>query len=578
MAQSTLFAQVMHSGRKQFSGLFFLSFLSNILLLASSIYMLQVFDRVLSSGSYDTLIWLSVLALLAILAYGFLEFARRKVLTRTGAWIAAELSPEVIRRSIAARLVSGKSPAGLGDVRDVRSFVGGDAILAFFDAPWSPIFIAIIWMMHPILGMIAVAGAIILFAIGVLNDVVTRQSQARSAMQMRQVHSDADAFIANAEALEGMGMIGAVTKRWRGQHEAAEQEGAGAAEVSAILFNLSRSVRLGLQIAILGAGAALVLQAELSSGGMIAASIILARALSPVERAISAWKSFGSYRLAKSRLVQLFKQTSDPVQRVSLPKPEGKLTVKDLRYFAPETRAPLVKSVSFHLEPGEMCGVLGPSGSGKSSLCRLLVGAWQPSFGEIRLDGAELTEWRSEERGPFIGYLPQQTELFSGTVAENIARMGDVNDAAVLSAAKKAGAHEMILALSEGYETQLGQFRDQLSGGQKQRIGLARALYGDPSFVVLDEPNSNLDGNGEIALQRALSAMKAAGQTVLVVTHVPNLLKHVDKVMVIQDGTLKKFGDRDEVMRGMMPKAPAGFTSIRPKARTDVKKPARVAE
>ena len=557
MAQPTLFAQVMRSGRKQFGGLFFLSFLSNILLLASSIYMLQVFDRVLASGSYDTLIWLSVLAVLAIVAYGFLEFARRKVLTRTGAWIASELSPEVIRRTIAARLSTGRSPAGLGDVRDVRGFVGGDAILAFFDAPWSPVFIAIIWFMHPVLGIIAVAGAVILFAIGVLNDVITRRAQAQSAMQMRQVHNDADAFVANAEALEGMGMIGSVVTRWRTNHENAEQEGAGAAEVSAILFNLSRSIRLGLQIAILGAGAALVLQAELSAGGMIAASIILARALSPVERAISAWKSFGSYRLARSRLARLFKETAAPTERVSLPKPAGKLAVKDVRYFAPETRAPLVKSVSFQLRPGELCGVLGPSGSGKSSLCRLLVGAWRPSFGEVRLDGAELAEWDSEERGRFIGYLPQQTELFSGTVAENIARMGAVDDGAVLTAAKKAGAHEMILALPEGYETQLGQFRDQLSGGQKQRIGLARALYGEPSFVVLDEPNSNLDGNGEIALQRALSAMKAAGQTVLIVTHVPNLLRQVDKIMVIHDGALKSFGDRDEVMREMMPKGRA---------------------
>ncbi|SHK24753.1 ATP-binding cassette, subfamily C/ATP-binding cassette, subfamily C, exporter for protease/lipase [Shimia gijangensis] len=557
MAQPTLFTQVMRSGRKQFGGLFFLSFLSNILLLASSIYMLQVFDRVLASGSYDTLIWLSVLAVLAIVAYGFLEFARRKVLTRTGAWIASELSPEVIRRTIAARLSTGRSPAGLGDVRDVRGFVGGDAILAFFDAPWSPVFIAIIWFMHPLLGMIAVAGAVTLFAIGVLNDVITRRSQAQSAMQMRQVHNDADAFVANAEALEGMGMIGSVVTRWRTNHENAEQEGASAAEVSAILFNLSRSIRLGLQIAILGAGAALVLQAELSAGGMIAASIILARALSPVERAISAWKSFGSYRLARSRLARLFKETATPKERISLAKPAGNLAVKDVRYFAPETRAPLVKSVSFQLRPGELCGMLGPSGSGKSSLCRLLVGAWRPSFGEIRLDGAELAEWDSEERGRFIGYLPQQTELFSGTVAENIARMGAVNDDAVLNAAKKAGAHEMILALPEGYETQLGQFRDQLSGGQKQRIGLARALYGDPSFVVLDEPNSNLDGNGEIALQRALSAMKAVGQTVLIVTHVPNLLRQVDKILVIHDGTLKSFGNRDEVMREMMPKGRA---------------------
>lgn len=554
MAQPTLFAQIMRAGRKQFAGLFVLSFLSNILLLASSVYMLQVFDRVLASGSFDTLIWLSVIAVLAIVTYGFLEFSRRKILTRTGAWIAAELSPEVIRRSIAARLNSGRSPAGLGDVRDVRNFVGGDAIIAFFDAPWSPIFIAIIWLMHPILGVVAVFGAIVLFAIGVLNDAVTRRTQAEAAAKMRQVQNDAEAYVAGAEVLEGMGMIGAATKRWSDRHDTAEQDGAGAAEISSILFNLSRSIRLGLQICILGTGAALVLQAELTAGGMIAASIILARALSPVERAISAWKGFGSYRLAKSRLIRLFMVTSDPVERVSLPRPEGKLTVKDVQYVSPETRSALIKSVSFQLHPGEICGVLGPSGSGKSSLCRLLVGAWNPNFGEIRLDGAELKEWDGEERGQYIGYLPQHTELFSGTVAENIARLGNVDDAEVLKAAQKAGAHEMILSLAEGYETQLGQYRDQLSGGQKQRIGLARALYKDPSLLILDEPNSNLDGNGEIALQQALKAMKEAKQTVLIVTHVPHLLRQVDKVMVIQDGAMKKFGERDEIMREMMTK------------------------
>ena len=554
MARPTLFTQVVNAGGKQFKGLFFLSFLSNILLLATSIYMLQVFDRVLASGSNDTLIWLSVIAVLAIVAYGFLEFSRRKVLNRTGAWVAAELSPEVIRRSVAARLEAGRSPAGLGDVRDIRNFVGGDAILAFFDAPWSPIFIAIIWLMHPILGVIAVAGALVLFAIGVLNDVVTRREQALASAKMRQVHNDADAFVTNAEVLEGMGMVGSVTSRWRNQHAEAEADGAGAAEISSILFNLSRSLRLGLQIAILGAGAALVLRAELTAGGMIAASIILARALSPVERAISAWKGFGSYRLAKARLAKLFEVTSDPAERVSLPKPKGKLAVKELRFFAPTTREALIKSVTFQLEPGEICGVLGPSGSGKSSLCRMLVGAWRPSFGEIRLDGADISEWQSEERGPYVGYLPQEAELFSGTVAENIARMGQVDDEKVLAAAQKAGAHEMILGLPEGYETQLGQFRDQLSGGQKQRIGLARALYGDPSLIVLDEPNSNLDGNGEIALQRALKGMKEAGQTVVVVTHVPSLLRQVDKVAVIQDGTLAKFGDRDDVLREMVAK------------------------
>lgn len=554
MTQPTLFAQTMRAGRKHAIALITLSFLANILLLASSLYMLQVFDRVLASGSFDTLTWLSVIAVLAIVTYGFLEFSRRKVLSRTGSWISAELSPEVIRRSISARLGTGRSPAGLGDVQDIRNFIGGDAILAFLDAPWTPIFIAVIWLMHPVLGLIALTGAVVLFAIGVLNDLVTRKRQAEANVRLRQVQNDAQTFIDNAETLTGMGMVGAILRRWQMSRDEAEHTGDAAAELSSVLFNLSRAIRLGLQIAILGAGAALVLQTELTAGGMIAASIILARALSPVERAISAWKAFGSYRLASRRLETLFRATPESTQRLSLPRPQGKLTVRDLRYFSPDTREPLVKSVTMQLKPGQLCGVLGPSGSGKTSLCRLLVGAWRPSFGEIRLDGAEVAEWDSEERGRFIGYLPQQVELFTGTVAENIARMGPVEDAKVLDAARKAGAHEMILALPEGYETLLGQFRDQLSGGQKQRIGLARALYGDPSLIVLDEPNSNLDGNGEIALQQSLATMKQAGHTVVIVTHVPILLRQVDKVALIKDGTLAKFGDRDEILREMMKK------------------------
>lgn len=555
MAPQTLFRQTMRTGRKQAFSLFVLSFLANILLLSSSVYMLQVFDRVLASGSVDTLIWLSVIAILAIVTYGFLEYSRRIILSRTGAWVSRELSPEIIRRSMAVRLDKGRSPAGLGDIQDIRNFIGGDAILAFLDAPWTPVFIAVIWLMHPVLGVIALFGAISLFAIGVLNDIATRKQQAQAALQSRQVNNDAQAFIEGSEVLVGMGMTEAVLSGWQGRREAAEVQGAKATEFSALLFNISRVLRLGLQIAILGAGAALVLQAELTSGGMIAASIILARALSPVERAISAWKAFGAYRLASQRLENLFSLAPDKIERVSLPKPAGRLTVHDLRYFAPDTREALVKSASFQLEPGQICGVLGPSGSGKSSLCRLLVGAWRPSFGEIRLDGADISEWDSEGRGPFVGYLPQSVELFSGTVAENIARMGTVDDEKVLEAAKRAGAHEMILSLPEGYETVLGQFRDQLSGGQKQRIGLARALYGDPSFIVLDEPNSNLDGNGEIALQKSLAAMKASGQTVVVVTHVPNLLRQADKIAVIKEGTLTNFGDRDDFLRNIVAKS-----------------------
>ena len=552
MARPNLLDKVLSAGRRQFRTLFVLSFLSNLLLLASSIYMLQVFDRVLSSGSIDTLLWLSVITIGAIVTYGLLEHARRRILSRTGTWISSELSGEVLRRAMSARLKTGTTPAGLGDVADLKAFAGGDAILAFLDAPWSPLFIAIIWLMHPVLGMIALGGAIVLFLLGVLNDVFTRKSQAAVAQEMRLTRRAAETYLQSADTLAGLGMAEQATARWHERNNATERDGANVGELGQVFFNLTRTIRLGLQIAILGMGAALVLRAELTAGGMIAASIILARALSPVERSISAWKSFVSYLSARKRLVRLFQSIPDAKDRISLPRPEGRLTVEELRYFAPDTGTPVIKSVSFRLAPGETCGVLGPSVSGKSKLCKVLVGALPPSFGDLRLDGAEIAEWDAAERGKYVGYLPQTSVLFDGTVAENIARMGKPDKSEVIRAAKEAGAHEMILALPQGYETEVGIYGDILSGGQKQRIGLARALYGQPSLIVLDEPNSNLDGMGEIALQNALESMKARKATVVIVSHVPNILRRADKVLVVQDGTMIRFGPRDEVMQQMM--------------------------
>lgn len=552
MPEQSPLKAVLSEARGQWPVLFGLSFLANILLLASSIYMLQVFDRVLSSGSVNTLLWLTVIALAAIATYGVLEQSRRIVLNRTGAWMESELSPHVIRRAIAARLAHGRSEADLGDVTDLRSFAAGDAILAFFDAPWTPVFIAVIWLMHPILGLIALGGAVILFAIALLNDALTRRHTAEAGHKIRTARRDAGQFIGNAETLAGMGMVGAVIARWQARHEAAESRGRGAGDTTVFLFNLSRTLRLGLQVAILGAGAWLVLQTELTPGGMIAASIILARALSPVERAISAWKGYGSYRSAKTRLARLFATTDAPAERIELPRPKGQLSLEGIRFMAPATGEPILKAVDFRLAPGEVCGVLGPSGSGKTTLCKLLVGAWAPSMGTIRLDGADVADWDSEMLGPYIGYLPQTVELFSGTVAENIARLGKVDDARVLAAAQAAGAHEMILTLPSGYETDIGEFADRISGGQRQRIGLARALYGDPALIVLDEPNSNLDGMGEAALQAALKRIKERGATVIIVSHLPHLLRLADRVLVLKDGAVARFGPRDEILREMM--------------------------
>lgn len=552
MKKPTPLQAVLSEARGQWPLLFFLSFLANILLLASSIYMLQVFDRVISSGSINTLIWLTVIAFAAIATYGFLEQARRVVLARTGSWLESELSPHVIRRAISARLAKGRFDADLSDVGDLRGFVAGDAILAFFDAPWTPIFIAVIWLMHPILGLIALGGAVLLFAIALLNDVLTRRRAALATQHLRSARRDAGQFIGNAETLAGMGMVGAVIARWQARYAEADARGRGPGDTTTLLFNLSRSIRLMLQIAILGAGAWLVLQAELTSGGMIAASIILSRALSPVERAISAWKSYGSYRNAKMKLARLFAATKAPIDRVELPRPKGELSLEGVSYFSPDAGNAILKSVAFRLAPGEVCGILGPSGSGKTTLCKLLVGAWMPSMGKIRLDGADVADWDSEGLGAYLGYLPQAVELFSGTVAENIARLGDVVDEKVLAAAQAAGAHEMILALPNGYETDIGEYADRISGGQRQRIGLARALYGNPSLVVLDEPNSNLDGMGEAALQAALRDLKASGATVILVSHLPHLLRLADRVLVLKDGKVVRFGPRDEIMRDMM--------------------------
>ena len=559
--------------RGQWPALFVLSFLSNILLLTSSIYMLQVFDRVLSSGSVDTLLWLTVIALVAIATYGVLEYARRMVLNRTGAWLEAELAPHVIRRAIAARLARGRSEADLNDVADVRNFVAGDAILAFFDAPWTPVFIAVIWLMHPLLGVIAIAGAVVLLAVALLNDAMTRKRTAAAGQRVRSARRDAGQFIGNAETLAALGMVGAVVQRWRAGHAAGETLGRAAGDMTVLLFNISRGLRLGLQVAILGAAAWLVLQGEMTAGGMIAASIILSRALSPVERAISAWRSYGSYRAAKGRLAQLFAATRAPEERIELPRPKGQISLHNVSLMAPATGNPILKGIGFQLAAGQVCGVLGPSGSGKTSLCKLLVGAWAPSMGVIRLDGADVADWDSERLGAYLGYLPQSVELFSGTVAENIARLGAVDDQDVLRAAQAAGAHEMFLSLPEGYETDIGQFADQISGGQRQRIGLARALYGDPAVIVLDEPNSNLDGMGEAALLKALQGVKERGATVIIVSHLPHLLRLTDHILVLKDGAMARFGARDEILQEMMqagkkvqPVPPTGAPNVAMKA------------
>jgi PrtD family type I secretion system ABC transporter len=552
MQHRTLFDACMAQIRGQMLSLAAFSFAANLLLLVSSIYMLQVFDRVLPSGSLDTLVWLTVAAVLAITVYGVLELARRRLLLRTGAWLDTELAAPVIRRGIEARLAGARGEAGLADVRELRSFLSGDAILAFLDAPWMPVFIAIIWLTHPALGALALAGAIVLFFVAVANDLFTRPVLEQSGAALRRSESGAQRYLDNAETVRALGMVGPLLNRWQQARRSVRKDAERAAAVTNRLMYLTKSTRLALQILILGAGAWLVLRGELTGGGMIAASIILSRALSPVERALGAWRSYVSARTAHGNLAKLFQTVRNGDPSFILPKPTGRLTIENVRFQPQHASEPIIKKVDLFLEPGQTCGIIGPSGSGKSTLCRLIVGAWRATAGYVRLDGANVTSWDPDELGKHVGYLPQTVELFSGTIAQNIARMREVDDAAIIEAAMLAEVHEMILRLPDGYDTDVGADGHRLSGGQKQRIGLARALFGEPALIVLDEPNANLDGAGEQALHQSLARLKKRGRTILIVAHHPSTLRTADRLLVLNDGRVAAFGERDKVLGALM--------------------------
>lgn len=528
------------------------SFAVNMLMLVSSIYMQQVFDRVLSSGSLHTLVWLTVAATVGIIAYGLIEHARRRLLARMGTWIEMELSAPVIRRSIDARLSGVKSEAGPADVADLKAFISGEAILAFLDAPWMPVFIAVVWIMHPALGMLALGGAILLFILAVGNELLTRTLAGQVAGGTRALQVSAQQAIEHAETLRPLGMVDSMLTRWRMQQRLVHEKAHGSLEVTEAISNLTKTVRLALQVFILGIGAFLTLRGEITSGGMIAASIILGRALSPVERALGAWRGWVMARKAFHNLKALFTALPERKAPMPLPRPRGLLTFEAVRFGMPGAVEPILQRVDARIEAGTTCGIIGASGSGKSTLCRLIVGAWEPSYGHIRLDGADVGSWDPSALGQHIGYLPQQIELFSGTIAENIARMRTIEPEAVACAARLADVHEMILRLPDGYETDVGTYGQRLSGGQRQRIGLARALYGDPALIVLDEPNANLDTAGEQALLQALAELKRLGRTVLIVAHQPSALRTADTILMLKDGLVGAFGPRDEVLKQLM--------------------------
>lgn len=528
----------------------FFSLAINILMLASPIYMLQVYDRVMVTGNVNTLVMLTGLTAAALLLLGLLDSARNSMTVRMGCWFADRLGPVYLASSVRARLLGdGSGALPLRDIAQVQSFIVSPGMTVFFDAPWTPVFLALIWMLHPALGMLATGSAVVLLVLGVLNEASTRGAMQTSNLAQIAATQQAEATIRNAEVVRAMGMLPALIERWRDLNENATTALKLANERNGLLLGFSKFARLFMQSAILGLGAYLVLGGELSGGAMIAASILLGRALAPIEMMMSTWRNFGLARLAYGRLKTRLKMMPEEPRRTRLPVPTGLVKVDRVTFTPPGAAAPVLQQVSFEARPGEAIAVIGPSASGKSTLCRVLTGIAHPGAGEIRLDGSELAHWEPDELGCHLGYLPQDVELFSGTVRENIARMGPVDDRAVVEAAMMAHAHEMIQHLPEGYDTPLGDGGMRLSGGQRQRIGLARAVYGAPRLIVLDEPNANLDQVGEAALSATIEEMKQRGSTLLIVGHRPSTLAQADKILLIKEGRVELFAPREEALR-----------------------------
>jgi PrtD family type I secretion system ABC transporter len=531
------------------------SFAMNVLILVSPIYMWLMYDRVLASGRVETLVFLTVIAAIAVLVMGALETVRGRLLGRMSRWLERRLAPNLIAASIRGALYGASTSAqSLRDLGTIRAFLSGPGVSAMFDSPWAPIFLAIIGLMHPLLGIIGVAAAVILFLIALLNEYISRRPLKEAGQISIAIVQQADAAIRNADVFHAMGMLPGFLVGWTARNENSLGLQLNAGDRNAALVGLSKFFRVFVQILMLGAGAYLVIQQELTSGGMIAGSILLGRALAPVEQTIGAWKGLIAARDSYDRLQRLLERVPPEPEGMSVPAPKGRLTCEQVLFVPRGREHPVLNGVTFALEAGEALGIIGPSAAGKSTLCKILVGTWQPTRGHARLDGADLFAWPPEQLGPYIGYLPQDVELFGGTVRDNIARLAaDPDPAAVVEAALTAGVHDIVLRLPKGYETEIGEHGSFLSGGQRQRIGLARALYGRPRLLVLDEPNASLDGEGEEGLVTAIQSAKEWGATVVIVAHQPRILRPVDKILLLRDGRVELFGPRDEVYARLRP-------------------------
>ena len=540
----------LHAFKRTFITVGVFSAITNLLMLVPSIYMMQVYDRVLASQNELTLLMLTLLMLGAYLLMAALELVRSFVLVRVGNRFDMQLNKRVYTAAFEQNLKQAGGNAGqaLSDLTNVRQFLTGNALFAFFDAPWFPVYLIVIFFFQPALGFFALGGTAVLVILAIVNERVSRKPLAEASSMSITANNLATNNLRNAEVIESMGMLPNLIGRWFKLQSKFLGLQAEASEKSGTVSAITKFVQVSLQSLVLGFGALLVIEGEMSAGMMIAASILVGRAMQPVQQLISVWKSVSGTRSAYERLVTLLEANPARAAGMPLPKPEGALSVEAVTAAPPGVKNPVIRNVSFAIAPGDVLGIIGPSGSGKSTLARLLVGVWPAMIGKVRLDGADIYNWNKGELGPHIGYLPQDIELFGGTVSENIARFGEIDPEKVVLAAKRAGVHDMILHLPDGYDTRLGDGGAGLSGGQKQRLGLARAMYGDPSVIVLDEPNSNLDDAGEAALVMAVRDLRERGKTIVLITHRTSAIGVTSKLLLMRDGAVHMFGPTAQVL------------------------------
>lgn len=531
----------------------------NLLFLIPAIFTLQVFDRVLTSNSQDTLLVLLGGTGIALLLLLFLDYVRNRLQNLLGNILDERLSPPVVNAIVVnmARAPHNARPEGIRDVAALRNVFAANGLIAVFDAPWVPIYVLVIWFFHPALGIGAGFAALVMLTLAWLNDRASRGALDGLQKDGRRAAQYVENSMRNAEVLQALGMTEKLLERWRTlqDHVAALQT--SASRTSVAFTAATRFVRQAIQVLMMALGAYLVLTQRASAGIMIATTILLGRAVQPVEQLVASWRTLVDARAAYRRLLDLSAHFERKDQHVSMPRPEGRLAAEGVSFREPGSDRLIVFNVAFELAPGEALAIIGPSAAGKSTLARLLIGVWCPTAGTVRLDNANVAYWPRKDLGPWIGYVPQDVELFDGSVADNIARLDKVDSEAVVAAAKRANAHDMVLTLAQGYETQVGEHGTRLSPGQRQRVALARALYGNPRLVVLDEPNSNLDGAAEIALAQAMSSLRTEGVTSVVVTHRPSLIAHVDKILVLDAGRVQQFGPAGEVMKAMQRQAQA---------------------